>query len=387
MKIVQLTTDNRNQFGRYDLPAPYFGTAPTALLEGFASIPEAEVHVISCASTRMVVPEKLAPNVHFHQPFVPKWGWGRTFFLGCVLRTRALIRSLRPDIVHGQGSERDCAMEAVLSGFPNVLTLHGNMRVHAARPDNGNPRYYRMAAKLEAFCLARTDGVVAISRYTRDLVADATARTWLLPNAVDSRFFSVEPQVGGVPRILFVGTINERKNPLALLRVCRELLLAGRCTLAFAGDGSAESQYCKEFKREADGLPGVELLGFIGREALLSEFAKSSLLVLPTYEDNCPMVVLEAMAAGLPVAASHVGGVPDLIDEGVQGLMFAPDDPTAIRAAVEKLVTDAAFRRDAGEAGRRKAQAEFHPVRIAQRHMEIYREVLAGGSSHPPFAR
>src|SRR5690606_16119977 len=98
----------------------------------------------------------------FHQPLVPKIGWGRTFFLGCIRATRKVLAKIQPDIVHGQGTERDCAISAVYSGFPNVLTIHGNMRVHA-NGDYKNSLYYRMAAVLEAHALRRTGGVVAIS--------------------------------------------------------------------------------------------------------------------------------------------------------------------------------------------------------------------------------
>jgi glycosyltransferase involved in cell wall biosynthesis len=376
MKIVQLTTDNRNQHKRYDLGNPYFGTAPTGLLDGFTGMPDVEVHVISCASHKTASPEKLAPNIWFHQPHVPKLGWGRSLFLGCVLATRHLIWDINPDIVHGQGTERDCAMAAVLSGYPNVLTLHGNMRVHAARGENRGRFYYKLAALLEGYCLKRTGGVVAISRYTEDLVKDLTPRTWLLPNAVDRRFFTITPEPQAVPRILFVGSIDERKNPLGLLRACEPMLRAGACTLTFAGQANASSPYVQDFLRSAAALPGVELPGFIGRDELGQQFGRSSLLVLPTFEDNCPMVVLEAMAAGLPVAASRVGGVPDLITHDQDGLMFDPSDPADVRACIERLVKEPETRARLGAAGRLTAQERFHPKVIAAEHLKIYREVL-----------
>jgi glycosyltransferase involved in cell wall biosynthesis len=381
MRIVQFTTDNRNHFGNYGAEHPYFGTAPTGLLEGFAAMDDVEVHVVSCTGVRMKTPEKLAPNIHFHQPLVAKWGWGRSLFLGCVSATRKLLREIQPDIVHGQGTERDCAMEAVLSGYPNVLTLHGNMRVHAKRGENRGKAwcYYQLAALLETFCLSRTDGVVAISSYTEELVKPLTAVTWLLPNAVDSRFFQVRPDLARtVPRILFVGALGERKNPLGLLKACEPMLRAGACTLAFAGDGTKGRPYYEEFRRLASEFPGVEMLGFIGREALAEEFGKSTLLVLPTFEDNCPMVVLEAMAAGLPVAASRVGGVPDLIAHEEDGLMFDPADGAGMREWIERLVFSPELRVKLAEAGRVKALARFHPREVAEAHLRIYREVLSG---------
>lgn len=378
MRIVQITTDNRNQYGHHTLAEPYFGTAPAGLLEGFAGMPGVEMHVVSCASARMAAPEKLADNIWFHQPYIPKFGWGRTLFLGCIHAVRGLMKEIQPDIVHGQGTERNCAMCAVLGGFPNVLTIHGNMRIHSARPENRKNSYYKMAALLESFALRRTDGVVAISRYTEELVKELTPRAWLLPNAAHLDYFDLAPDPPAVPRVLFVGSIDERKNPLGLLQACEPMLRAGECTLAMAGQGNHDLPYVQEVFRLAAALPGVEMLGFIGRVELGEQFRSSSLLVLPTFEDNCPMVVLEAMAAGVPVAASHVGGVPDLVDHGSDGLLFDPHDPAGMRSCIECLIREPALRANLSARGRTKAREKFHPRVIAAAHVQIYQEVLAG---------
>ena len=378
MKIVQITTDNRNQYGDRNLPVPYFGTAPTGLIDGFTELEGVEIHVVSCTSVKMTAPQKLASNVWFHQPVVPKMGWGRSLFSGCVIAVRQLLKEIQPDIVHGQGTERDCAITATFSGYPNVLTIHGNMRVHASRPEQKGNFYYKMAAALESFCLKRTRGLVAISTYTRDLVKDLTPQTWLLPNAVDKRFFDIQLQAPEVPRILFVGSLDPRKNPLGLLEACAPMLRVGECTLALAGQFHAQSEYGRDVMKLAESLPGITFLGFLDRDALASEFARSSLLVLPTFEDNCPMVVLEAMAAGIPVAASRVGGVPDLIEHEKDGLMFDPHKTADIRNSLERLAKDHVLRQALSSSGRAKAMASFHPRVIAQRHVEIYREVLAG---------
>src|SRR6266576_470500 len=127
LKIAVLTTDNRDPFKQYDRPAPWFGPAPEALLQGFALLPDIEVHVVSCARARLKSPEKLAPNIFFHSLYVPKLGWMRTLFWGCIQAVRRKLKEIRPDLVHGQGTERDCAISAVFSGFPNVITLLGIM--------------------------------------------------------------------------------------------------------------------------------------------------------------------------------------------------------------------------------------------------------------------
>jgi glycosyltransferase involved in cell wall biosynthesis len=376
MRIVQITTDSREHYKDYQRPEPYFGTAPQGLLDGFTEWPDAEIHVISCSHVAARAPAKLAPNIWFHQPVVGEWGWGRTLFAGSVKAVRGLVREIQPDIVHGQGTERDCAMAAVLSGYPNVLTIHGNMRVHAKRGENRGAAYYKLAAALEGFCLKRTAGVVAISRYTEELVKDIAPLTWFLPNAVDRRYFDVKSTPPAQPRVLFVGAISERKNPIGLIKTCEPMLRAGGCTIAFAGAGNPQSAYYKEFNDLLATVPGLELLGFLDRDALGEEFRRTSIVVLPTFEDNCPMVVLEGMAAGLPVAASRVGGVPDLITHDFDGVMFDPHNLEDMRSCLEGLVREPAKAARLGAQGRVTAMERFHPKIIAGEHLKIYREVL-----------
>src|ERR1700685_865443 len=122
MRIAFLTTDNRQQLKQFDKPEPFFGTAPEAILQGFAMLPDAEVHVVSCLRKPVKSPEKIAPNIYFHSVVVPKLGWMRTLYQGCIRATRKKLREIQPDIVHGQGTEHNNALCAVFSGFPNLLT-------------------------------------------------------------------------------------------------------------------------------------------------------------------------------------------------------------------------------------------------------------------------
>jgi glycosyltransferase involved in cell wall biosynthesis len=88
------------------------------------------------------------------------------------------------------------------------------------------------------------------------------------------------------------------------------------------------------------------------------------------------MVVLEAMAAKVPVVAAKVGGVPDLVTEGETGLFCDPLNPASMRQAVEKMLSDSAAARAIAERAKAIARQRFHPKVIAARHLEIYREVL-----------
>jgi glycosyltransferase involved in cell wall biosynthesis len=381
LKIAILTTDKRDHDRDHADPVPGFGTAPTALLEGFAQLPEVEIHVVSCVQRPVVSPEKIAPNIFYHSLLVPKIGWQRTLYQGCIRATRKKLRELQPDIVHGQGTERDCSLAAIFSGFPNVLTIHGNMRLVAKVNSSPPFSFWWNAARLESFTLPRTDGVVCITHYTRDAVARLAPRTWLVPNAVDGSFFKVRREAAPAlpPVILCVGYICLRKNQNAFIRALDPLAARRKFRLVFLGLGLRDEPYGREFFELLRTRPWCEHHGFVDRDHLKDWLRTAALLALPSLEDNCPMTVLEASAAGVPVVAANVGGVPDLVENGKTGLLCDPHDAASMGGAVEKILTQPELARVlAAEAGR-QARERFHPAVIARRHLEIYREALKPG--------
>jgi glycosyltransferase involved in cell wall biosynthesis len=100
--------------------------------------------------------------------------------------------------------------------------------------------------------------------------------------------------------------------------------------------------------------------------------------MLPSLEENCPMVALESMAVGLPVAAARTGGTPDLVENGMNGLLFDPTDEKSTCDAALRLFNDAEFAGRMAAAGKVRAKERHHPLAVAQRHVEIYREALRG---------
>jgi glycosyltransferase involved in cell wall biosynthesis len=352
--------------------------APEALLQGFSLLPEVEVHVISCLQSPVPVSEQIVGNIRHHALHVPKLGWLRTGYQGCIRAVRRKLQEIQPDIVHGQGTERDCAISAVFSGFPNVLTIHGNMRLIATVNQAKPFSFLWLAARLERFTLPRSDGVVCITHYTREAVANLARRTWVLPNAVDGSFFGVQPApTDGKPPIgLCVGAICHRKNQNHFIRALDGLARSKQFKIVFLGQ-IGDDEYGREFLRLIKERPWCEYAGFAGRTQLRDQFKSAAFTALPTLEDNCPMVVLEAMAAGVPVLASKVGGVPDLIQPEITGLFCNPLLPESFAIGVSRLLDDRALCVRLAATAKVDARARFHPEVIARRHVDIYREVLA----------
>jgi glycosyltransferase involved in cell wall biosynthesis len=378
MKVAFLATDNREQLSQYDTTTPFFGTAPAALLDGFSQLgSDIEIHVISCTKRKMAAPEKLADNIWFHQPLVPKIGWGRSAFLGCALAVRGILKTIKPDVVHAQGTERDCGVSMMLApAAPCLLTIHGHMARIAEISGARFPSYYWMAARLEAMAVRRADGVVAISNYTKDRLKDHCHKSWVVPNAVDSSFFEVSsPTTGRIA--LCVGAVTPWKRQLELIQSLDLCPMAERPRLVILGS-LGDDTYGLQVKDAIARRDWCEYQGFASRETLKDWLSKAAILILPSIEDNCPMVILEAMAAGVPVAASRIGGIPDLVEEGTTGFLFDPQNPAETAAKIGGLIRSSDLRAACGLTSKAQAWARFAPEVIARHHLDIYHEVMRG---------
>jgi len=258
-----------------------------------------------------------------------------------------------------------------------VLTLHGNMRSVARINGDGPFSYNWVAAKLEGFVLPRTDGVVCITTYTQRSVAALARKTWILPNAVDANFFDVSslPDPAVPPVGLCVGVICGYKNQNDFIRALDPQAKEKKFNLVFLGQ-ITKGDYGRELSRRVEERRWCEHIGFVNRAALKSRLKTATFLALPTREDNCPMVVLEAMAADVPVLASKIGGLPDLIEPEVTGLFCDPNRPESFRAGVDKLLADRRFAQHLAVTAKTAALHRFHPQIIARQHLQIYCEVL-----------
>jgi glycosyltransferase involved in cell wall biosynthesis len=123
----------------------------------------------------------------------------------------------------------------------------------------------------------------------------------------------------------------------------------------------------------------------MSRDEVRETLGGASLLVLPSLEDNCPMVILEAAAAGVPVLASRVGGIPEYVEDRVNGSLFDPNQPHELVDRLAEFLTDPQPFEGAAVEARQRAMAAFHPRVIAARHVEVYHQLL-GSAAVPASA-
>ena len=133
-------------------------------------------------------------------------------------------------------------------------------------------------------------------------------------------------------------------------------------------------------KREAEkyGNGRVEFTGFLSGEDFEKTVAGARFIVLPSrWYENLPFSIMEAMAAGKPVVATDIGGIPEMVDDGETGLLFPVGDEEALRGCLARMNSDAEIRREMGRRGREKAEQLYGRDRHYESIMEVYGAVLA----------
>ena len=298
-----------------------------------------------------------------------------------LLELVRLCRRLRPDIVHANSSKAGVLgrLAARIAGVPvRIFTVHGWAFA----------QYQGVASTvylwLDRLVRPLTTSFICVSDQTRDVgVAARTcdrAGTIVIPNAVDVATAPRAALDGEPPRVVSVGRLKEPKDFTALVRS-----LAGTgvpFSAAIIGDGPDRPEIDTAIS-ESGLEESFELLG--ERDDVAAQLAASDVFVLSSRSEGMPMSVLEAMASGLPVVASAVGGVPELVEDGVTGLLVTAGDEVQLRDALVRVLADAALRRKLGDAGRKRAEEAFDLPRFRRAHLELYRAAVrwSSGSANP----
>jgi glycosyltransferase involved in cell wall biosynthesis len=305
-----------------------------------------------------------------------------TFFLINKIRLVQALRRIRPDVVHAHvaGEYADAAQ---LSGHPAVLTLHG-IRHRATWLKSGwlNRHVRRpLIEREERHSVRQARHLIAISPYVQqEFAREIRGQVYAVENPVRDQFFGL-PATEVPGRILFAGHVDRNKSLHHLVQALPPV--RGVCAAAHVHVAGApyEDDYWRELQADLARLgmaAHVHFLGQLSEAQLLQQYAKCALLVLPSRQETAPMVIQQAMAAGKPVVASRVGGIPYLVEPETTGYLVDYGDVLALAEAVSRLLVDPARRAHFGEQARQAARARFHAGLVAQRTLGVYQNVLSG---------
>lgn len=286
--------------------------------------------------------------------------WLAPALLASMVRT--VRRAARDaDVVHAHWLAGGAV--AALARVPFVVTLHGSGtagRFADLELARRHPRLVRTVLRRARAVICVSEALAAAARGcgARDVrvIRNAVA----LPERVDRE---AEPA-----EVLYAGRLSPEKGIEELVSATQGM------NLVVAGDGPLRPL-----------VPSA--LGFVPHDELARLYARAAVVVLPSHREGLPLCVLEAMAHGRPVVATAVGGIPEVVVDGVTGLLVPPGDAAALRSAVERLLADPVLRRRMGREGRRRVAAQCARDRVAEATLQVYAAPPERAASSRPRLR
>jgi glycosyltransferase involved in cell wall biosynthesis len=239
----------------------------------------------------------------------------------------------------------------------------------------------KTVTRLQDACFKKIKNLIAITGEIEDLVSkfSPSVRTFRINNAIDDRFFSL-PDRNATPQVLFVGWINRRKGVHVLIEAFYRVLESlPEAKLRLIGQDDVDRDYGASLRTTHKSLiasGGIQFCGSISQERLYEEMSQCSLLCLPSLAESAPMVIAQAMAAGKPVVATRVGGVPEMVEDGVTGLLCDPGNSEQLAKSLLTLLQNPALQREMGQRAKQRAEKRYQASAVAQSTVEAYRSIL-----------
>jgi glycosyltransferase involved in cell wall biosynthesis len=302
------------------------------------------------------------------------------FGCGVVAFLVALITK-RPDLVHlHMSSYGSFARKSALAWIARAAGVPVVLHIHCGKFGIFYERASRLLKKIIRNTLTRADVVVALGdRWAERLRMIAPeARVTVIPNAVRPCEAASDWTGDELVQVLFLGDIGDHKGAFMLLeawsRIMSDTRYARMAHLTLAGSGEVERAQRTVARLGLE--TSVQVRGWLPPVQAHALVGSAQVLVLPSRNEGQSMAVLEAMASGVCVVASDVGGLPDLIESGTTGLLVPPDEVEALVAALRHAITDHDARARLGRAALERVKTDFDAAVVWQRVDALYREVL-----------
>jgi glycosyltransferase involved in cell wall biosynthesis len=321
---------------------------------------------------------RFLPLQHVRRPVRP---WRD---LAGLIELARILRRERPQILHASSSKAGVLgrLAAAATRVPvRFFTVHGwAFSAYSGVPSLLYRVVDRLMEPLTTVTICVSDNELSAGLEAGTCSAE---RTVVIRNAVDVSAAARSRHDRATPRLIAVGRLKAPKDFLTLIRAFAALPEESFEAL-IVGDGPDRAVLEAEIGRF--GLDGrVRLVG--ERSDVPALLADSDVFVLSSRSEGLPVSVLEAMAAELPVVASDVGGLAELVVDGETGILVPPGDAPALASALGRLIEDRDRRRTLGAAGRARAEADFDLASFRRAHLELYESRLAGAVAEPPVER
>jgi len=265
---------------------------------------------------------------------------------------------------------------------PLFLTQRLNL---APREDLG----IKLRKWMEKYSIIHATKIISPTKSLADLITKEFRMNWIevIPNCIDTDLFFYKEKQTNIKEKTFIyaGRLEKRKGVEVLAKAIPfivkasknvKFLFIGRDTPTAPGRGSMREWLNEYFERERI-CPYIEFVNEVPRTEMVTYYQQADVCVLPSLWENLPYTCLEAMSCGTPVVASRVGGFPEIITEGVDGLLFEPGSHEDLARKMIQIITSEDLI-ELGKKARKKIETTFHHNIIAEKTIDLYNRVMRG---------
>lgn len=307
---------------------------------------------------------------------------------------KRVLRTFQPHIVHlpiasnRPATVRDALFSKAAAVSGARIVMHNHSGLFDQRYNGAGPLWKRYVRTH----LGRASAMICLTPYWKEFFdsLELPIRTEVIYNPVSPDFIHALDQVRAAGarnerqeakqvHILYVGAICEPKGVPELLLACEELMERVPGAILTLVGGPQYPGHYERIQALYQTLKHADRMRFVGPlfgEDLARAYADADVFVLPSHSEGLPMVLLEAMAAGLPIVSTAVGGIPDVIAEGRNGLLVPPRDGKALLGALERIVESGDLRARMGEVNECDAREKYSAEAFAAACDELYQTVL-----------
>lgn len=301
-----------------------------------------------------------------------------SYLVAALPLIRQLLRTHKYDAVHVFFSLPTGALLPFLDlrGTPVVVSLRGSDVPGYDSHNRALQLAHRLLAPLTRWIWRRADRVVAVC----ESLGQLALRTWpdlrytVVPNGVDLTLFhpaaTANPLRPGPIRCLAVARLIERKGLGDLIRALA-LLERGRFQLEIVG-GGADERVLRSLASDLGVAHEIHFAGPLERSEVAKRYRDADLFTLPSSAEAFGNVFAEALASGLPIVGSSIGGIPDLVEHGTNGFLVQPGDVSALAGAIRYLADDPELRHEMAQRNRAKAEASLEWSQVTRRYLSTY---------------
>lgn len=222
------------------------------------------------------------------------------------------------------------------------------------------PQFMKRHPKWSERVLRRADKIICPSNYLKKVLDEYGFQNQVLPNMVSSKTMDFNLRGKIAPKLIWMRAFDHAWNPLMAVHVLKFVSeVFPQTSLVMAGKDKGLLEKCRVLANQLGVEKNIRFAGFLDPAQKKEEFTKADIFLNTNTIDNMPVAVIEAWAAGLPVVATNVGGIPDMIDHEQTGLLVPDNDSRAMADAVIRLIRESLLVQHLSAAGRKKAESFF----------------------------